>query len=506
MKKHVLVIIFALSLITQLVAAEPQGTLRIAISTMPNILELAEVADKNASNASWPLYNSLVWIDETGKVAPMLAESWELADDGTVYTMKLRQGVTFHNGDPFTADDVIFSWKRGSQPEMPYSDKWLLAKSIEKIDDFTIKITTEGPQPLFLSQVAWNWGGMLPKNHIEKVGEEAFARHPIGTGPFRFVKWLKGDRIVYEANPDYWIEDQPKVQEVIFRPIPESATRVAAIQTGQIDIAARLSAEEATSLEGNPNVKVITYPIDRVYYIAFNNLTTGKGLPTESPLVRQAMNYAVDVEIIIDALFNGHGRQATGFVSTVNWVHDKELKPFGYDPDKARELLAEAGYPDGFEMDFACPSGSYANFEQVCEAIQGFLGEVGIQTTLELMESGKYWDLEAKKELPPLFGDSWADTTGESFGRLEGALGGMNASYSAWSDPKIDELLGKIKTTMDDEARAQLYIELQRYMQESPPFIYLYEPVTFEAINPKVQNYRPRPAEDFLLPTVSISE
>jgi peptide/nickel transport system substrate-binding protein len=298
---------------------------------------------------------------------------------------------------------------------------------------------------------------------------------------------------------DYWDEGYPKVENLIFRPIPESSTRVAAITTGDIDVVGRLSAEEAAQLDGAEGVDVITYPVDRVYYIAFNNLTSGKEQPTEDPKVRQAMNYAVDVDAIIDALFDGHARASTGYVTPADWGYDKEIQPFGYDPDKAKALLAEAGYPDGFEMDFACPSGAYTNFEQVCEAIQGYLGDVGIQTNLDLMESGKYWDLEANKELPPLFGDSWSETSGEAYPRLQGALGGMDASYSAWSDPTIDDYLDKISTEMDDDARAELYVNLQRYMQENPPFIYLYEPVTFEAKSSKVQDYRPRAAEEYFL-------
>jgi peptide/nickel transport system substrate-binding protein len=487
------------------VAEGPQGSLTIAISTFPNALDLPIAAERQASITSWHLYNSLVWIDDEGRVVPDLAESWEISEDGTEYTFTLREGVTFHNGEPFTADSVVFSWERGSQPEMQWSDKWLLAQSVEKVDDFTVKVTTEGPQPLLLRQVADNWA-LVPPNYIEEVGEEGFAEHPVGTGPFQFVEWSKGDRIIFEANPNYWEEGVPKVQEVIIRPIPESATRVAAIQTGEVDIVGRLSSEEATSLLGVPDVKVVRYPVDRVYYIAFNNLTTGVGQPTEDPLVRQAMNYAVDIDAIIDALFDGFGRPSTGYVTPANWGYDTEIEPFGYDPDKARELLAEAGFPDGFQMEFACPAGAYTNFEQVCEAIQGYLTDVGIETDLELMESGQYWDLEANKELPPLFGDSWSESTGEALPRLNGALGGFDASFSAWSDPEIDRLLAAISITVDDDARADLYVELQRYMQANPPFIYLYEPVTFEAINPKVQEYRPRPAENYFLKDVWIAE
>ena len=288
----------------------------------------------------------------------------------------------------------------------------------------------------------------------------------------------------------------PKIATVIFRPIPESATRVAAIQTGEVDIVTRLSSEEAQSLLGVEDVKIIKYPVARIYYIAFNNLTSGLDQPTMDAQVRQAMNYAVDVDIIIDALFDGFAEPAAGYVASGELGYGA-VEPFGYDPDKAMELLAEAGYPDGFAMDMACPAGAYTHFEEVCEAVAGFLGDVGIDITLEVMESGQYWDLEANKELPPLFGDSWSATGGEAYRRLTGALGGMDASYSAWFDEGIWALLQEIKSTPDQDERAALYGELQVYMQEDPPFIYLYQPVAFEAINLRVQGYSPFPAETY---------
>ncbi len=486
-------------------APKPKGTLRVALTTFPNSVDLATTAERNAENAAWQLYNSLVWVNDEGKIVPALAERWEVSEDGTEYTFYLRRDVVFHNGEPFTADAVVFSWERGSRPEMQWSDRWQRAKSVEKIDDYTVKVTTEAPDPLLLRVMAQQWA-MVPPKYIAEVGEEGFAEHPIGTGPFMFEEWVKGDRIVYKANPNYWEPGLPKVETLIFRPIPESATRVAAIQTDEVDIVTRLSAEEAQSLLGLPNVKVIRYPVDRVYYIAFNNLTTGVGQPTEDPLVRQAMNYAVDRQAIIDSLFGGYARLATGLIHSSNLGYDKSIEPYPYDPDKARELLAEAGYPDGFEMDMACPTGAYTNFEEVCEAVAGYLGEVGIKINLEFMESGKYWDLEAEKKLPPLFGDSWSERSGEALPRLIGALGGWDASFSAWSDPKIDELLEKIGRTVDEEQRAALYSELHRYMYENPPFIYLYEPVTFEAINVRVQDYKPRAAEDYFMKAVWVLE
>ncbi len=490
-------------LVAAAASAAPQGTLRVGLSTYPNALYVSISDERNAHNVAWQLYDSLVWINEEGKLEPALAESWDISEDGKTYTFNLRQGVKFHNGEPFTADDVVFTWKNNIVDKIKWSEKFTIAKAVEKVDDYTVKISTESPSPLLLRVIAIYWG-IMPHKYCEKVGLDGFYNQPIGTGPFKFVEWKKGDRLIYEAYADYWKAGYPKVQNLIFRPIPESSTRVAAIKTGEVDIVGRLSYEEAAQLQGASNIKVLSYPVDRIYYIAFNNLTTGKGKPTEDARVRQAMNYAVDVDAIIDALFNGQANPASGMVMSGEFVYDKKIKPFGYDPEKAKKLLAEAGYPDGFEMEMAGPTGAYTNFEQVLEAIQGYLEAVGIKTSLKLMESGQYWNLEAKKQLPPLFGDSWSEASGESFTRLKGALGGMDASYSSWSDPKILDYLKKIGSTVDEPKRIQLYHDLQKYMQDNPPFIYLYEPMTFEAISTKVKNYTPRPAEDYFLRNVSV--
>jgi len=489
------------------VEAEPPtgGELTIALTTFPNALYLPQAAERNAFNAGWQLYDSLVFIENDGSLSPALAESWEVSDDGTTYTFNLRQDVTFHNGEPFTAEAVVFSWEQGRKPENEWFNYWENATNVEAVDTYTVQITTDGPQPLFLREMAQNWP-MIPPQYFQEVGEEGFLQNPVGTGPFQLVEWAQGDRIVMEKNPDYWREGFPLIDSLIFRPIPESSTRVAAIQTGEVDIVTRLSAEEAASLEGAQGIEVVSYPVNRSYYIAFNNLTTGVGEPTEDVQVRLAMNYAVDVDAIIDALFNGYARPATGMVTPGEWGYDETLEPYGYDPDRARELLVEAGYPDGFSMGFACPIGAYTNFEQVCEAVQGYLADVGIETELELMESGAYWDLEAAKELPPLFGDSWSTVEGEALARLNGSLRGFDASYAAWEDPVITELLQEIETTVDDNARAELYVELQRYMQENPPFIYLYEPVTFEAYTDRVENFKPRPSEQYFLYDVQVAE
>jgi peptide/nickel transport system substrate-binding protein len=470
------------------------GTLRVALTDEPNSLYQPKTADMMADIAASQLYDSLVWQDDNGKIVPDLAESWDVSPDGTAYTFHLRHGVVFHNGQPFTADDVIATWQWGQKKDSSaWPDRFSVAKTVEKIDDYTVKVTTDGPKPELLNDMQRFWS-IIPAQYMAQVGVSGFEQHPIGTGPFEFVEWVKGDHITYKANPNYWRPGQPGVSTLIFRPIPESATRVAALQTNEIDIVTRLSSDEAQSLLGDTDVRLIQYPVDRIYYIAFNNMTTGVGQPTMDPKVRQAMNYAVDVDGIIKALFSGYGKRAAGFVTTGELGYGT-VKPFTYDPAKAKQLLADAGYPNGFTMDMACPAGAYPSFEEVCDAVQGYLGKVGITANLKIEESAQYWDLEAKKQLPPLFGDSWADETNEAYDRLYGALGGTDAEYSSWSDPQILSQLKALSSEVNADKRTVMYQKLQAYMHDNPPFIYLYEPMTFEAVRANVQNYLPRSSE-----------
>ena len=468
----------------------PQGTLRVAMPGLLTSLTPGLHPDTTGDNALAPMFDTMVEITEENEFAPKLAESWEISDDGTEYTFHLREGVTFHNGEPFTADDVIASWEFGQRDEMNWQYAWKRAEA-EKIDDYTVKLTLAEPNAIFLRSVAYSWY-IIPGDYVDEVGFDGFQEHPVGAGPFMFVEWVKGDHVTYKAYPDYWREGYPKVENLILKPIPDSATRAAAVQAGEVDIAPRLNPEDAMRLIGT-NVSVLKYPLTRLYYIAFNNLTTGVGEPTEDAKVRLAMNYAVDVDMIVSSILGGYAKSASGMVASGE-MGFANLDPYGYDPDKAKELLAEAGYPDGFSMGMACPPGIYPHFEEVCEAIAGYLGDVGIDVPLEIMEVGQFWSQMGSKELPPLYGDSW-NSLGEAYDRLAGSMGGMDATYSAWADPRIDEYLARIETAVDPEDRAKVYEEIQVFMQEDPPFIYLYEQMGLEGVNLRVHDYIPLPNE-----------
>ena len=478
--------------------AVPGGELVIALTTQPNAIDGANAAERNAGNVANQIFDPLVWINDDLEFEPALAESWTVSDDGRAYTFKLREDVVFHNGEKFNADAVVFSWEVQKQPENQYFNYYERASEVNKIDEYTVELVHPEPNALFFGLAGAIWF-FVPPEYYSEVGLTGFGQAPVGTGPFMFTEWVQGDRIVLDRNPNYWREGFPKLDRLVFRPITESSTRVAAIQTGEVDIVSRLSPDEAASLEGIDGVNVIEYPTNRVYYIAFNNLTSGVGQPTEDPVVRQALNHAVDVDGIIGALFNGKGVRATGLMTAAEFGYNSDLSPYAYDPDRARELLAQAGYPDGFDIGFACPSGAYTNFEQVCEAVAAQLAEVGVNASLEIMDNGAFWDLEAAKQLPPLFGDSWSNANPEGWDRLQGAMGGNAARWSAWSDPVVDYLLLQILATPDDAARADLYRQLQQRMYDDPPFIYLYVPFSFEARSDRVVNYKPRSAEEYWL-------
>jgi peptide/nickel transport system substrate-binding protein len=495
-------------IVEQVVTATPepfkaQGTLTIGLTTDIAAIEVPYAPERQADNASWTMYDSLVYPAADGTIEPALAEKWEVSDDGRTTTFTLRQDVTFHNGEPFMADSVVYSWQTYTQEGVTYANNWAIADKVEKVDDYTVTVHTAEPNALLLPTMAASWAMIPPKAHAE-MGAQKFAESPIGTGAFMFKEWVKGDRLVVVANPNYWRKGFPKVEQVVFRFMTEAATRVAAVQTGEVDIAPRLTSEDAKSLLGAEGLTIIRYPVDRSYYLAFNNVSTGKGTPIEDPKVRQALAYAIDMEGIIDAIFDGFATRSVGFVSSANLGFDN-AEPVPYDPEKAKALLAEAGYPNGFEMNMACPDSGYPRINEVCQAISAQLNEVGVKNELELQEANAYWDRESKKELPPLFVDSWSVTFGEAYTRLQGALG-KDETYANWEDQQLIDLISQVAITVDQDERAALYGEIQKYMRENPPFVYLYYPEAFEAVTLRVQNYKPRAAENYRLWDVSVTD
>lgn len=481
----------------------PSGDLIVVLPNDPTSLYWPNASDRTAGNAARPMYDFLVVITPQGDLQPGLATDWDISEDGMTYTFTLREGITFHNGEAFTADDVVATWEFGADEANQFSN-YYQGTTVEAVDDFTVVITTPEPDPTRFTIIAQEWP-IIPGDYIREVGIEGFEAAPIGTGPFIFQERIVGESISYTANPDYWVEGQPGVASVTFRVIADSATRLAAALAGDVHISPRLSAEEFAQVEAADNLNGLSYATDRIYYAAFKNIGNGVDSPVTNQLVRQAMNYAVDTQFIIDEIFLGAASPVASFTAPGTLGFSDTVEPYGYDPDLAMELLAEAGYPDGFTISMGCPNDAYLNINDVCQAVEIDLEAVGIEVELDIMSTDVYWEQEFYGATGPVFVDSWSSNLGEAFNRLEGALM-PGEFFSAYTDENIVDFINQIRVTIDRDERAALYTELAAYMNENPPFIYLYQPVSFEAVNVAVQGYETNSAESYFLNAVTLAQ
>lgn len=473
--------------------AAPKGTLTIGIPTDVNTLDPTMSPEVNSLNVAFSTMEPLLRMDAQGNLKPLLAESWEVVDN-TTYVFRLRKNVKFHNGEPFNGRAVEYSWKRAIEKHRANRTAFLRIAKIEHVDDYTIRVSTEKPDPVFLKLMATVSAAIFAPKATAEGGDEAASLKPIGTGPFILSSWVKGEHVTFKANPSYYLPDVPKVETLVWRAVPEAAARVAALQTGQVDIALRVPPHQVALLERDANLKVSSALSTRTYYIAFNNLTTGKGTPIMDARVRQAMNHGVDLQAIIRSVYNGQAQRVNSLIGNVQFGYDPTLPPMPYDVAKAKQLLAEAGVPNGFKIGLACPSGAYANDKEACQAIAGSLGKIGIEVDLQIMESNRFWDLEAKKQLPPLFFDGVGDRLQDPATQLR--ITTPYSVFTAWEKKEMTELIDQAGATVDQEQRKKLYAKLARDMQADPPYLFLWQVKNFEGVRKRVQGYTTRPTED----------
>lgn len=467
----------------------PTGQLTVMLTDYPNSLDLPQANSLDALNVAWQLYDSLVMVDNQGNILPALAQSWAVNDDGTAYTFKLRRDVYFHNGELFNAEAVRFSWNRGRNPNYFNSAEWNEAVAVEVIDDYTVRIETADPNPFFLRTIADYWA-IVPPAYFAAVGEEGFATRPVGTGAFRFESQATNDNVILTANPSYWQPEYPKVAKLEFLWFSRPEERLPTLLRGRAHVVDNLVYEQVFPLLGEPRINIISYPADQVYYIAFNNQSSDPDSPIHDPLVRQAMNYAVNRRVMITNILQGGAQIANGLLTPSNFGYNPDLTPFSYDPTRARELLNEAGYGDGFTIEMACPQTTYPLFDEVCLAVADDLAAVDITVELTFIDPAVYFEQQADRNLPPLSGDRRTGTGGEAYPRLSNLLG--NEQYVLWYDPAVSTLIQEIRQTVAPAVRQTQYLELQQLLHDNPPFIYLYVPEVYQAIQFQVQGYAPR--------------
>jgi len=473
------------------------GTLVFARSGDSVGLDPARETDGESFYGSTQVFDNLVeFVPGTTEVRPALAESWEISDDNLAFTFHLREGVTFHDGTPFNADAVKFSFDRQFVESHPYFDlgPWKywgymgmsdIVDKIVVVDDYTVRFELKKVEAPFLANLAMDFAAIVSPTAVEKFGED-FKNNPVGTGPFKFVEWVKDDRIVVERNEDYW-RRTAYLDRLILRVIPDATARYLALQSGEVDVIDFPSPEDIEAMEQNPEIELIQQPGLNVGYIAMNN----DRKPFDNVLVRRAMNHAINKQDIIDAVFGSAGEVAKNPIPPTMWSYNDDIEDYDYNPERARELLAEAGYPDGFKTDlWAMPVSRpyFPDGRTVAEIAQANLAEIGVTAEIVSFDWGTYLDrTDSGEHQMALLG--WTGDNGDPDNFLYVLLSSEAAKVPAgniafWRNDEFDSLIEEAKTTFDQKRRTELYRKAQEVFHDQAPWV----PIAHSVVTVPVRN------------------
>jgi peptide/nickel transport system substrate-binding protein len=422
---------------------------------------------------------------------PSLAERWELINP-TTWRFYLRKGVKFHDGKPFTADDVVFSFQRNAHSNSDMSTYVANVQEVKKIDDHTVDYITKGPDPILLQNLALHF--IMSKAWCEEHNctipvrgstEEIYStRHANGTGPFKMIERVPDTRTVLEVYPDWWGNDKKEhnLTKAIFVPIANSATRVSALLTGEVDMIFPVPLQDVARVNATAGVKVMQGPELRTIFLGFdqhrNELLdmpgSGKN-PFKDVRVRRAFYQAVDIEAIHKKIMRGASTPTGLMIAPGITGFDEELnKRYPYDPEAAKKLLAEAGYPDGFPVTFDCPNDRYVNDEAVCQAVVPMLARIGIKATLNAQTKGLHFDKIGLKQKnnTSFYMLGWTPGTYDGLNALENIMTLDGKGLGTWNsgrytDPKVEELTKQIAVETDLEKRLKLLHEAFTIHKES---------------------------------------
>lgn len=405
--------------------------------------------------------------DGTGH-EPRLATEWEQISP-TAVQLTLREGVTFTNGEPFNAESAKASIEHLMQAPA-HAQFTSMLEDVEIIDEHTITVVSSEPSGLILDTLA-DGGYMLPVEYFEDVGEEEFGTAPIGTGPYELEEWLSGNQITMTANSDYWGEE-PQISELTWQVIPEKTAQVSALQSGSIQLMQDVPIGSLSTVEGDESLDLITTDSSRVFYVAFSTETD---TPLQEKEVRQALQYAINSESIVENQLSGHGTLLDGQLLPDFFTgYNPDLEATPYDPDRATELLAEAGHADGFEITFKYSNGRYPQDREIGQAIADQLSQVGLTINQEELETGTFLTQLTDIELNDMF-YMGALTPPDGQRMLQQFQTG--AAYSYYSNPDIDELLDEALSVVDPEDREEILGEISEMYAEDPAFIPMFQGV-----------------------------
>jgi len=473
-------------------------------------LDPINVTDGESLRVTHQIFDTLVKYKEINtEVVPNLATSWTVSRDQKVWTFRLRKGVKFHDGTPFNAEAVKFNFDRWRDEKNPYHfggefEYWGymfggfpgIVKSVDVVDEYTIKITLEKPCAPFLSNLAMTCFAIASPTAIKKYKEDFF-KNPVGTGAFKFVSWTKGDRIVLEANKEYWA-GTPYLDRIIFRSIPDNSARFMELEAGTIDIMDGVNPEDVERAKQNPNLQVILRPSLNVGYLAMNM----DKKPFDNLKVRLAINYAIDKKALVEAFFGkGLAIVAKNPIPPSLWGYNDKIEDYPYDPQKAKQLLAEAGYPNGFKTTlWAMPVPRPYNPQprKLAEAVQSYLKAVGIDAEIVTYDWGTYLQKTENGEHDMAF-LGWTGDNGDPDNFFyvlldkDNAVKGSAGNIAFYRSDELHEILIKAQTISDKKERAKLYEKACEIVHRDAPWVIIAHTTPPVVAKKTVHNYIPHP-------------
>jgi peptide/nickel transport system substrate-binding protein len=480
-------------------AVAPLATPALAQTTQKRELVVAQGGDiatfdphmstsANDIRVSFNVFDNLVSRHPDQRLHPGLATEWKL-EGQTTWRFRLRQGVKWHNSDPFSSADAKFSLDRTLDPasKVRVSTVFTSIDRIETPDAATLVIHTKKPDPLLPARLAFYGGQIVPKKYLESVGVDTFNQKPIGTGPVRFVSWVKDDKAVFEANPDYWA-GKSDFDRMIFRSVPEAAPRIASLLKGEVDVITQLPPDHGERVSAHPSTRVAGALYAGLYVLAVNS----KVRPLDNPLVRQAL--AIDRDTIVKELWRGRGIVPNSMIAKGDNHHDASLPPLKYDPKEARERLKKAGYRNE-EIVVETTVGYMANDKPMAEAVAGMWRDVGVNAKVEVFE----YSVRAQKNREKTFKGLWWSDPTSTLADPDGMMWrllGPGGPQDYWRHPEFDELGNAARFSIDEKFRGDAYRRMTRIFLEHLPWIPVVQPYEDYGLQKHVE-WTPNPNQQF---------
>lgn len=457
--------------------------------------------DQPSSRVRVQMFDTLLMQTKDLEYVPLLATEWTQVDDLTI-EFKLREGVKWHNGEDFTADDVVYSLRRAIEsPSVGQIVDMINPDKVEKVDDLTVRVGTDEPFGPLLAHLSHPAISMVNEKAVTDAGDNVDIT-PVGTGPYKLKNWARGDYVELERNDDYWGEPA-KTKYITFRNVSENANRTIELETGGVHIAYDIAPNDVSKIEDNADLTLVRDANFSTTYIGFN----ASKEPFDKPEVRQAINHAVNMDEIVEAVYFGVGNKAAGPLGSNVAFANQDLEPYEYNPELAKEMLAEAGYPDGFDLVIWTNDNQVR--QDIAEIVQNQLQQIGINASMEVLEWGSYLANTAAGE-HDMFILGWTTVTGDAdyglYALFHSSQFGDAGNRTFYKNDRVDELLDIGRTSVVEADRAAAYQEVQEIIREDAPWIFTWNGEDLVGTSNKISGFELHPAGHYRLHNVVLGQ